>query len=359
MLLAVSATGCSSSVPLPTDGESAGAAASAEPKTESATDTPSPKGKKKGAKKKSGAHVGEIPKDAWPEIWFDNPSGVASETGNTKSVAVNANPGTDSGSTESKGTSTEKTPAAESPAKTAGGSPAAASGANWTTLLSADSFVDETKAIRSSLNAKMQSVGQFNGAYRDIQVDATVLAALAQIAPEYPDAPSWTKNAPAVRDVASEMSREANSVGDKYFTPTKGAFDKLETLMSGSVPPGVGESPAKMAFSSFASRLPLMTRFERARVFLKSNVNTADILKKESNRVIREAGILAALSEMILVGGYDSSDDELYQTLVTGVRDGALKVAAAARDQDFPAYTAALDTVYKSCTKCHSEFKNN
>ncbi|MFN7803734.1 MAG: hypothetical protein ACK5TO_06960, partial [Planctomycetaceae bacterium] len=96
-----------------------------------------------------------------------------------------------------------------------------------------------------------------------------------------------------------------------------------------------------------------------AHTYLTGSVKNAARRTNEADQVLGEAGVVALLAQVILSEGYDSSDDDLYRELVSGVREGALKVVAAARDQEFDAYTAGLDLMYKSCTKCHSEFKNN
>lgn len=325
-----------------------------------------PRTRKKSTKPKGTARKGEqrkgIPKDVWPEVWLENPSEVAAQKG--PGMGDGGAPAGTPTAPATVATRTAAEPTAEpSPATTPDSSPTpappAGGSSDWVSLLGPEGFADESKSIRSNLTAKLQSVGTFNGAYRDIQVDAAVLAALAQIAPDYSDAPSWKKNAVLVRDVAAELGREANSVGDKFYKPSREAFDKLDSLLSGSVPPGLESGPPKMQFVNISPRYPLMKRFERAQTYLKGSVNNADLLKKEADKVLREAGVVALLAQVILSEGYDSSDDDLYRELVSGVREGALKVVAAARDQEFDAYTAGLDLMYKSCTKCHSEFKNN
>jgi hypothetical protein len=330
---------------------------------EAADETAPPR--KKSTKTKGTARKGEqrkgIPKDVWPEVWLDRPSEVAAERGPGMGGAapVGTGPATTTvAATPAITPAAEPTPAttpatSETPATQSGGS------SDWIALLGPEGFADESKAIRSNLTAKLQSVGTFNGAYRDIQVDAAVLAALAQIAPDYADAPSWKKNALLVRDVAAELGRESSSVGEKFYKPAREAYDKLDSLLSGSVPPGLESGPPKMQFVNISPRYPLMKRFERAQTYLKGSVNNADLLKKEADKVQREAGMVALLAQVILSEGYDSADDDLYRELVSGVREGALKVVAAARDQEFDAYTAGLDLMYKSCTKCHSELKNN
>jgi len=354
--------GCSSPV-AETAGDNAPSAESV-PSEEAQSEPAAPR--KKSTKAKGTARKGEqrkgIPKDVWPEVWLDRPSEVAAERG--PGMGGGAAPAGTGAAPNTVATRPAAQPTAEpSPVTTPAASETAAAPAggssDWVALLGPEGFADESKAIRSNLTAKLQSVGTFNGAYRDIQVDAAVLAALAQIAPDYSDAPSWKKNALLVRDVASELGRESSSVGEKFYKPAREAFDKLDSLLSGSVPPGLESGPPKMQFVNISPRYPLMKRFERAQTYLKGSVNNADLLKKEADKVQREAGMVALLAQVILSEGYDSADDDLYRELVSGVREGALKVVAAARDQEFDAYTAGLDLMYKSCTKCHSEFKNN
>ena len=317
--------------------------------------------RKKSTKPKGTVRKGEqrkgIPKDVWPEVWLDRPSEVAGERGAGMGGGLPAG-GSTTPDQPATAATTPASPPSTSDTKPASPPPSGGT-TDWVTLLPVEGFADESKSIRSNLTAKLQSVGTFNGSYREIQIDAAVLAALAQIAPDYPEAPSWKKNALLVRDVAAELGRESNSVGDKFYKPSRDAFDKLDSLLSGSVPPGLEAGPPRMQFVNIAPRYPLMKRFERAQTFLKGNINSAELLKKEADKVQREAGIVALLAQVILSEGYDSSDDDLYRELVSGVREGALKVLAATRDQEFDAYTAGLDLMYKSCTKCHSEFKNN
>ena len=345
----------------PQGGPAAGKGATADGKDSEAAPAASGKPKKAAGKRPAGAHIGEIPKDAWPEVWFDNPSAVAAESRRTAAQTVS----TERATSPPKGTSAGAPQATSDGGKpreeaASASPPGLAAGSNdWGGLIAADVLADEIKALKSSLEAKTASLSVFNGAYKEIQYDATTLAALAQIAGEFPEGPSWKKNAKFVRDVAAEMSRESTSLGDKFYKPTKTAFERLDSLFSGSPPSGLGESADKMAYSSFAPRLALMKRIDRSHKWLKSNVNTAELLKKESDAVVQEAAVLAVLGRVIAMGGYDDSDVDLYQQLVGGVVQGAQAAGVAARERDFDAYTAALDAVYKSCTQCHSEFKNN
>lgn len=301
---------------------------------------------KKKSKGNSAPHIGEIPKDAWPEIFFDEPLTVLRE-----SAAVGSGNG--------------QTPTRESPAPIE--KPAAAellpappgSEGDWAVLIPGEDLANESIAIRSSLNAKLQSVGKYSGNYKELRIDAGTLAALAGIAGEHPEAPGWKSDARYVRDLAGEIVKSASANGDKFYKPTKAAFDKLDALLSGSKPPDLEQAAEKVAFSEVVTRVPLMYRMERAFNYMKLNVNTEALLKKESAKVAHEGAVLAALARVIASPGYDDVDLDDYQRFAEELQNCGIGVVEAVKGGDFAAYTAALDRGHKACTQCHDNFKNN
>lgn len=226
-------------------------------------------------------------------------------------------------------------------------------------MISEEVLGSEVKTIRGLLADRMQSVGKYSGNYKEIQVDSAELAAIAQIVAADAYSPSWKPLARYIRDAAAEMAREARSNGDKFYKPTKAAYDRLDALLSGSKPPDVAESAERLPFSELASRYPLMKRMERAHGWMKSNVNSESLLKSEGDRVVREASVLAMLARVVGTPGYVDADDDSYRQFAEEVSQGALAAAAAARDADFAAYIKGLDRVYKACNDCHKDFKNS
>jgi hypothetical protein len=306
----------------------------------------SPKKKSKGP---SGPHIGEIPKDAWPEIFFADPVATAKEIG--------------------PGDVAEPAPSAT--AKPASGDETAAkvealparrvddTGEAWSALISGEHLSDETKAIRASLTAKMQSVGKYNGNYKDLRVDAATLAVLARVAADHPDPPSWKGNAKYVRDVSAEVAQSAAGLGEKNYKATRAAFDKLDALLSGSKPPQLAEAAERVKFKEVASRSALMLRIERAYNGLKQNVNNETVFKKEGAKVSHEGAVLAVLGRVIASPGYDDADLDDYQSHARKLQQSGLGIVEAVKGGDFRAFTAALEAGSKACVGCHQDYKNN
>jgi hypothetical protein len=239
------------------------------------------------------------------------------------------------------------------------GPDAKADGSDWPALISGEVLADEAKAIKTSLTDGLANKGRYDSTYKDLRVNAAVLSALAGVASEHPDAPRWKTNAKYVRDAASQVAAESKHNGEKFYKPARAAYDKLEALLSGSKPPDVEEAADKVAFSEVAHRNYLMLRMQRGYDWMKANVNTEAIFKKESAKVAHEAAILALISKIIATPGYDSADEDDYRKLTETVTKSTLEAGSAVRDQDFKVFTAALDRCYKACDECHRNYRGN
>jgi hypothetical protein len=316
-----------------------------------------PKPKKAGKGKKGGkggetAHIGEIPKDVWPEVWLKNPLAVAAE----KSPAGVAEP--PAVASADAGTKPAPTESAADPVKPA---PTAAKsgGPDWASLITGEILADESKAIKNKLTAQLQDPGRYNSTYKEMRVDASTLVVLAAIAPEVPESPSWKTNSKYIRDVASGIAADSTANGDKFYKKAKAGYDKLEALLSGNKPPDVGDAAEKVNFSEVADRRYLMLRMERTKNWMKSDVNSEAVFKKESARLTQEGSLLAIFGKVIATPDYSDHDLDEYKGYAEAVSDAGRAVVTAVKDGDFKAYIASLDACMKACDKCHGQFKNN
>ena len=300
------------------------------------------KGKKKALK---GGRIGEIPIDAWPEIWFKQPLSVAAESGPAAGSATDE-------AAETKPPPETVKPTASKEAEPKGGA------LDWATIISGEALADESKSIKNSLTPNLADVGRYNSKYKDVQVDATVLAVLAGVAQNVPDAPSWKKNAKFIRDVSSQVAAESKANGPNFYKKVRDEYDKLEALLSGNNPPGLGESPETVKFSEVAQRLYLMKRMNRASNWMKTEINTEALFKKNSGRVAHEGAILSLLGKVIATPDYGDHDDPGYIESADAVSQSGRDVGEAVKKEDFKAYTEALDRCLKACNKCHEVFKN-
>lgn len=322
-----------------------------------ATERPSQKPAKPSKKKsKSGdaAHIGEIPKDLWPELWLKDPLAVAAEgAAPAPRTAVKPEPTAVARvDTPAPMPETAK-PAAQPPASAAGGSN------EWLAMISGEELGNEVKAVKASLSDKLQSVGKFSGNYKEVRVEAAVLAALAGIAIEHPEGPTWKKNAKFVRDLSGEMVSAAKANGQKFYDPTKQAFEKMESVLSGSLPPDLGEAAESVPFNEVAERRQVMLRLQRVKDYLMVGVSTEAQFGKETEKVAHEAAVLRALVKVIGTAGYDASDEDQYKNFTGEIIEAGKAVGEAVKGKDFKNYRDAVNRIDKACQGCHAEYKNS
>ena len=316
------------------------ASAPATPVTQTAQAEPKKSDKKQDGRKM----IDGIPYD----VWFDNPLSVA---GNTQAVAPVSLPGNAVAATPS-------TPAPTGEMKTATTPDAPATGGiDWKTIIPMPVLEAHVKGIRNRLTKNMQSVGTYNNSYLEIPTFTATLAALASIVTEHPEDVGWKKNAKYLRDLAAGISAEPLKRGAKSFRETQVPYEQMIVIMNGSLPAGIADADEKKPLSDVASMGDLMKRADIASKWLKSNVGSADALKSEKEKVIEEAHLLAAISKIITTEGYGYVDDEGFLNHANPMMEASLKMVAAAKSDNYPQFDEGLTRVYKSCTECHSEYK--
>ncbi len=228
----------------------------------------------------------------------------------------------------------------------------------WGEVLPIEELQGEIKTIRNSLTKSMSNQGQFNQSFKSIAIDGAELAALAGIVQEHHDSLGWKDKAQFVRDFGAQLNLAAVGLGKENFDKTKSAFQKLSSVLDGSIPADAGEIPTTRPFHETASRKGLMKRIERAKDWLKQDVNSEAKFKSMTDQIRREAAILAALTTVITTTGYDYTENDDYQTYAKSLIDGAQEASVATKDESYEKFRQAIDKVNKSCTDCHGTYGN-
>lgn len=280
--------------------------------------------------------VNKIPYD----VFFDNPLQVVNSNKNTA-------PATEA--------SVEKPPEVKSSAS----APAAKGGGiAWQEFVPMDELQREVKTVRNNLTKSISNQGQFNQNFKFIAIDGAEIAALAGIVQQHSESVGWKNNAQFVRDFGAQLNQSSVGLGKENFEKTKAAFQKLTSVLDGSVPADAGEVPETRPFHEAASRKGLMRRIEKAKDWMKQDVNSEAKFKSMSDQIQHEAAILAALASVVTTEGYDYTDNDDYQQFARSLIDGAKDAAAASKDEAYDKFKQAVDKVNKSCTDCHGVYGN-
>jgi hypothetical protein len=283
-------------------------------------------------------YVNKIPYD----VFFDNPLQVVN---NNKTVAP---------STETPAeTPTEKpkSPAPDASASKSGGTA-------WQDVIPMAELQGEVKTIRNSLTKAMANPAQYGQNFKVIAQEGAELAALAGIAQEHSEAISWKDKAQYVRDFGAQLNQSAIGLGKENYDKTKIAYQKLTSVLDGSVPADAGDVPTTRPFNEGASRKGLMKRIERAKDWLKQDVNSEAKFKSLSDQIQHEAAILGALGTVITTNGYEYTENDDYQQFAKSLIDGAKDVYGASKEESYDRFKQAIDKINKSCTDCHGLYGN-
>lgn len=283
------------------------------------------------------------------DVWFDNPLAVA---GNNQSVAPVSLPGN-----SVVANSTTTAPAKNMTPAPSQADSGASSGTDWKTIIPMPVLESQVKEIRNRLTKNMQSVGTYNTSYLEIPTFTATLAALAGIVTEHSEDVGWKENAKYLRDLAASFNAEPLMRGAKSYRALQIPYEQMIVILNGSLPAGVPESDDKKPIAEVASMGDLMKRADIAYKWLKSNVGSADALKSEKEKVIEEAHLLAAISKIITLEGYGYFDDKGFLGHANPMMEASLKMVDAAKNDNFKEFDQGMSRVYKSCTECHSEYK--
>lgn len=237
-----------------------------------------------------------------------------------------------------------------------GDSVAASGGGGLSELIPMDNVQSEVKKIQNRLKASLQGQGTYNGNYKDISVDGSVMAAMAGIALQHSGEASWKANAPVIRDLGLELADAAVGLGKDNYEKSKAAYEKLESVFGGSVPADAPKGDPKRPIHEAASRTGLMKRIEKARNHLRDNINTEAKLKSDVEGVLHETLIITTLGKMVAMEGYESADESDYQDYANALINGGKEASAAVKDQSFQKFTEAMNKVNKSCDQCHANY---
>ena len=285
--------------------------------------------------------VNKIPYD----VFFDDPLGVVGSNKNTIAAPAEV-----VNSKEDKVNATTASTPSSPPAK-GGGIP-------WQELIPIDELQGEVKTVRNSLSKHMANQGSYNSNFKEIAVDGAEIAALAGILQEHAESLTWKDKAQYVRDFGAQLNQSAVGLGKDNFDKTRSAFQKLTSTLDGSIPPDAGNVPSTRPFNEAASRKALMKRIEKAKNFLKQDVNSETKFKSLSDQIRREAALISAFGSVITTSGYEYTSDDDYQNHARTLIDGGKEAASALQDESYDRFKQAVDKVNKSCTDCHASYGN-
>ena len=194
-------------------------------------------------------------------------------------------------------------------------------------------------------------------AFRDGRIQFSMLAMLFAIIADYDGDVRWKDAAPVARDRFSSAGFNSKVGSLQAFNEAADRKLDLEQLIRGG---GLEASspPTATDWEKVCERPPLMLRLKRG---FNEGINTwsanSGSFRQHADDILREAELIAAIAEAMQQEGFDLWDDETYVEYCDQLKQGALAVATAVRQQDAQAGRQASGVIAKACDNCHGDYR--
>jgi len=184
------------------------------------------------------------------------------------------------------------------------------------------------------------------------------LATLLAIVAEYDGRIRWQREAPALRDLVARAGLNCKVATDASYQEARSRADDLQTLIRG----GSLSLPAVKIGTDWprvTDRNLLMQRLEQAQQqAIAPQLASAKSFEENTDLLLQESQIVAALAAVIARPGYEFADDESFVEHAKGMQEQAISLRNATLDGNFEAARKAAGALGQSCTNCHEGYRS-
>jgi cytochrome c556 len=165
--------------------------------------------------------------------------------------------------------------------------------------------------------------------------------------------------AAGMRDLIGRAGHNCKVGTDASYGEAKLRKDDLENLVRGNPPATPANIDSTTSWKKVSDRPPLMTRIEKAQQqgVTVWTANAGDF-KKNSDQILHEAQVIAAIAEVIQRDGFEFADDETYLGYARQMRDQAVEVVNAVKSKNYEQARKAAGQIDKACSGCHEGYRS-
>jgi hypothetical protein len=249
-------------------------------------------------------------------------------------------------------------PANSVPAALSGGGGSVGSG--WSALISGATIEDTIKSLKQQVDKEVTTVSDFKGkGHKLARRDYSLLAMLFGIASEYEGDVRWKKDAAAARDAFARSAANFKVATDQAFNEAKTRKEELNDLVGGSSPFAGKTAEPKAAWGQIAGRAPLMQYLESAwEPRLKPMLTEKSQFAANSDKILRDAEMFAAIGEVLAKDGMADADAAEYKAFCVRLRDGAKQIIDGVKQKNFDEASKASSAIGKACAECHENYRS-
>jgi hypothetical protein len=229
----------------------------------------------------------------------------------------------------------------------------------WSKLIDIDVLEDEIKSYKPLLAADLRTPSVFKaGGYKKCQRDLSMLAVCFAIGAEYDGPFRWKNQAVGARDLFARSGFHCTEPTDAALMECKSRAQDLDALLRADII-SVSEAPTMTGdWKAIAERTMLMSRMEQAqaRGLTIWTANQGNFTKN-TDKIRREAMILAALADVIARSDFEFCDDKVFVGFAQALQKNCLEVLDGVKANNFEQTRKAVGNVTKTCTACHGAYR--
>ena len=247
-------------------------------------------------------------------------------------------------------------PSNTSNSETASGS----AGFSWSKLITPEALEDEIKAHKALVDESVGTPGPFKGgSNREARTQFSTLAVIFAIIAEYDGRVRWQDDAPAIRELFAQAGFSCKVGTDQSYQQSKLRKQDLSDLIGGGTLADLKEADKVAQWDKVSNRPPLMKRMEVSfDKRLKPWLSSKDSFQENNEKILHEAQILAAISEVIQREGFEYWDDETYLEYAKAMRDAALGIVDGVKNNNYDTANSSAGVITKACSECHEGYRS-
>lgn len=235
---------------------------------------------------------------------------------------------------------------------------AAGSSYIWSKLIAPESLEAEVKSLVKPTAEAVKTPNVFkSGGNKITQTNYTELALLFGVIAEYDGEVRWKKDAAGLKTLYGRAGINSKVGTDNSFKEARTRSEDLSELLNGGnieIP----KADPDATWQAVANRAPLMRRFKVAQEDRLTPWTGSKLeFTAHKDEVIREAQLVATISQIIKHESYEFADDNMYIGYLNDLQKHCLDVAEAAKTGDFDKAQSAMGLAAKACTDCHGGFR--
>jgi hypothetical protein len=228
----------------------------------------------------------------------------------------------------------------------------------WSEVIAANVLEDEIKRQQNRLGSLITNPGQFQSRNIETGEAFSMLATMFAIIASYDGQVRWRDQGEAVAAGLAAAAGRTRTADAAAFRSASEASSRLADLIRGGSfgnEPGAGPITD---WSLVADRTVLMTRLETSTGGpLREALVSSDSMASDSDSILHEAAIIAAIGRVLQQPELPDADDEDFRQLAEEMVAASRELGQAAAREDFDAAVAALNRINQSCVACHADWR--